>query len=129
MDEIFHFEKGFTSSKGLKVRDLNDALHEDISAFARAEFGSSSRPKKLIGRVDDVEALTFIPSALEDRKPIIHVSLGQFKEIREKNSTLVVGSFIGKTVPYGLVKDWATRVWKLSDFEMKPSRERLYTFK
>ncbi|KAF5181642.1 hypothetical protein FRX31_028771, partial [Thalictrum thalictroides] len=62
-------------------------------------------------------------------KPVIHVQSEQFIHLKEKNSKLVVGSFIGRRPGYAYVKDVVTRMWRLKNpFVMRAYGDRMFTF-
>ncbi|KAF5175838.1 Zinc knuckle (CCHC-type) family protein, partial [Thalictrum thalictroides] len=70
-----------------------------------------------------------LESMIGEGKPVIHVQSEQFIHLKEKNSKLVVGSFIGRRPGYAYVKDVVTRMWRLKNpFIMRAYGDRMFTF-
>ncbi|KAF5176856.1 hypothetical protein FRX31_033557, partial [Thalictrum thalictroides] len=62
-------------------------------------------------------------------KPVIHIRSEQFSHVQERNSNLVVGSFVGRRPGFAYVRDVVTRLWKLKNsFIMRPYGHKMFTF-
>ncbi|KAF5207759.1 hypothetical protein FRX31_002654, partial [Thalictrum thalictroides] len=62
-------------------------------------------------------------------KPVIHVKTEQFAHVHERNSKLVVASFVGRRPGFSYVREVLSRYWKLKkQFIMRPYGEKMFTF-
>ncbi|KAF5191438.1 hypothetical protein FRX31_018975 [Thalictrum thalictroides] len=120
---------GFGGNKKLRFGGGNkDDIAEKGSGTTNVE-GSKSWVD-VLGRVTvGKNSLEYIPLMIVEGKPVIHVQSEQFIHLKEKNSKLVVGSFIGRRPGYAYVKDIVTRMWRLKNpFIMRAYGDRMFTF-
>ncbi|KAF5185520.1 hypothetical protein FRX31_024893, partial [Thalictrum thalictroides] len=129
-------KKDVESNMELEVTAVNDGFgggnKDDIaekgSGTTNVEGGKSWADvlsRATVGK----NSLEYIPPMIVEGKPVIHVQFEQFIHLKEKNSKLVIGSFIGRRPGYAYVKDVVTRMWKLKNpFIMRAYGDRMFTF-
>ncbi|KAF5175359.1 Zinc knuckle (CCHC-type) family protein [Thalictrum thalictroides] len=120
---------GFGGNKKLGFGGGNkDDIAEKGSGTTNVEGGKSWAD--VLGRATvGNNSLEYIPPMIVEGKLVIHVQSEQFIHLKEKNSKLVVGSFIGRRPGYAYVKDVVTRMWRLKNpFIMRANGDRMFTF-
>ncbi|KAF5176005.1 hypothetical protein FRX31_034406 [Thalictrum thalictroides] len=75
------------------------------------------------------ETPEYIEPTLVEGKPVVHVTLDELVEVKEKFSDLVVGCFIGRRPSYLYTKEACARQWKIKDFIMQAYGDTKFTFK
>ncbi|KAL5716709.1 hypothetical protein ACHQM5_009837 [Ranunculus cassubicifolius] len=110
----------------IQTRSYVDAFNGVQSTSADSNEREKVSPWASLFKDTDLN-LRFIPPTMVEGKPEVHISTSQLQGVKDMNSKLVVGNFIGKKSSFSYVRACAEQFWETKDFTMRTQGE-MFTF-